>query len=78
MQLINTKNDHHIWAEIHDRNLTDIFAIQTDLAREIASALQMQISPGEKALIERPATENSEACLVYLQARDLNRNPGEL
>src|SRR6266568_6150779 len=49
VQLINTENDEHLWAEDYDRELTDVFAIQTDLARKIASELQAKLSPSEKA-----------------------------
>jgi TolB-like protein len=49
VQLINADNDEHIWAEDYDRDLTDVFAIQTDLAQKIASALQAKLSPSEKA-----------------------------
>src|SRR5438876_10940527 len=45
VQLINASNDEHIWAEDYDRDLTDVFAIQTDLAQKIASALQAKLSP---------------------------------
>src|SRR5881296_4403315 len=45
VQLINANNDEHIWAEDYDRDLTDVFAIQTDLARRIVSALQAKLSP---------------------------------
>src|SRR5216117_1266536 len=45
VQLINANNDEHIWAEDYDRDLTDVFAIQTDLAQKIASALQAKLSP---------------------------------
>jgi len=48
VQLINANNDEHIWAEDYDRDLTDVFAIQTDLAQKIASALQAKLSPNEK------------------------------
>src|SRR5207249_4217440 len=43
VQLINANNDEHIWAEDYDRDLTDVFAIQTDLAQKIASALQAKL-----------------------------------
>ncbi len=45
VQLINADNDEHIWAEDYDRDLTDVFAIQTDLAQKISSALQAKLSP---------------------------------
>src|SRR5881397_3176039 len=71
VQLINASNDEHLWAEDYDRDLTDVFAIQTDLAQKIARELQAKLSPSEKAQIERKPTENSDAYLAYLHAREL-------
>jgi TolB-like protein/Tfp pilus assembly protein PilF len=70
VQLINANSDEHIWAEDYDRDLTDVFAIQTDLAQKIASALQAKLSPNEKARLDRRPTENADAYLLYLQAHD--------
>ena len=70
VQLINADNDQHLWAEDYDRELTDVFAIQTDLAQKIASELKAQLSPNEKAMIERRPTENGEAYLAYLEAHN--------
>src|SRR3979490_3070554 len=53
VQLINASNDEHIWAEEYDRDLLDVFAIQTDLAQKIAKELQAKLSPAEKAMITR-------------------------
>ena len=72
VQLINTENDEHLWAEDYDRELTDVFAIQTDLARKIASELQAKLSPSEKAQFERKPTENGEAYLAFVQAHNLS------
>ena len=72
MQLINTANDQHIWANNYDRDLTNVFALQTDLAHEIASALQAKLSPSEKTQIESKPTQNPEAYLVYVQAHNLH------
>ena len=58
VQLINANNDEHIWAEDYDRDLTDVFAIQTDLAQKIASALQAKLSPNEKERLDRQPTKN--------------------
>src|SRR5204863_2000116 len=58
VQLINADNDEHIWAEDYDRDLTDVFAIQTDLAQKIASALQAKLSPNEKARLDNRPTQN--------------------
>ena len=71
VQLICTENDEHIWAEDYDRDLTDVFAIQTDLAQKIASELQAKLSPSEKQQIERKPTENGEAYLAFVQAHNL-------
>ena len=71
VQLINTENDEHLWAEDYDRDLTDVFAIQTDLAKKIAGELQAKLSPAEKAQMERKPTENGEAYLAFVQAQNL-------
>src|SRR5437867_9729798 len=71
VQLINAENDEHIWAEDYDRELTDVFAIQTDLAQKIAGELQAKLSPAEKAQMERKPTENGEAYLAFVQAQNL-------
>lgn len=68
VQLIDTKTDQHLWAEDYDRELTDVFAIQTDLAERIAGELQAKLSPTEREQIMRKPTENGEAYLAYLQA----------
>src|SRR5690348_3976055 len=49
VQLIDANNDEHIWASDYDRDLTDVFAIQTDLAEKISDALKAKLSPSEKA-----------------------------
>jgi TolB-like protein/Flp pilus assembly protein TadD len=78
VQLINADNDEHIWAEDYDRDLTDVFAIQTDLAQKIASSLQAKLSPNEKALLDRQPTKDSDAYLLYLQAHDYANRPDRL
>jgi TolB-like protein/Flp pilus assembly protein TadD len=70
VQLINANNDEHIWAEDYDRDLTDVFAIQTDLAQKIASALQAKLSPNEKARLDQRPTQNPDAYLLFIQAHD--------
>lgn len=69
-QLIDTRNDAHIWAEQYERDLTDVFAIQSDLALQIAAALHTSLSPDERARLEKRPTDDPEAYLTYLQARD--------
>jgi TolB-like protein/Flp pilus assembly protein TadD len=78
VHLINAENDEHIWAEEYDRDLTDIFAIQTDLAQKIAGELRAKLSPVEKARIERRPTKNGEAYLAFIQAHDLFTRPDKL
>ena len=70
VQLIDANNDEHIWAEDYDRDLTDVFAIQTDLAQKIASALQAKLSPTEKARLDHRPTQNPDAYLLFVQAHD--------
>jgi TolB-like protein/Tfp pilus assembly protein PilF len=70
VQLINANNDEHLWAEDYDRDLTDVFAIQTDLAQKIATALQAKLSPNEKARLDRRPTQNPEAYLLFVQAHE--------
>src|SRR5437764_2342723 len=70
VQLIDANNNEHIWAEDYDRDLTDVFAIQTDLAQKIASALQAKLSPNEKARLDRRPTQNPDAYLLFVQAHD--------
>jgi TolB-like protein len=72
VQLICTDTDEHLWAEDYDRELTDVFAIQTGLAQKIAEALQAKLSPGEKSRMERKPTQNGEAYLAFVQAHNLS------
>src|SRR5213594_1299564 len=75
VQLINADNDEHIWAEDYDRDLTDVFAIQTDLAQKIASSLDVKLSPNEKARLDRRPTRDSDAYLLYVQAHGYANRP---
>src|ERR1700738_2854101 len=71
VQLIDATTDEHLWASDYDRDLTDVFAIQTDLAQKISEALQAKLSPMEKSRMERKPTENGEAYLAFVQAHNL-------
>jgi TolB-like protein/Flp pilus assembly protein TadD len=71
VQLIDATNDEHLWASDYDRDLTDVFAIQTDLAQKISDALQAKLSPAEKSRMERKPTENGDAYLAFVQAHNL-------
>jgi eukaryotic-like serine/threonine-protein kinase len=68
-QLIDAEADQHLWTETYDRQLTDIFAIQSDVALQIASALEAELSPDERARIRREPTTNVQAYQLYLQGR---------
>jgi TolB-like protein/class 3 adenylate cyclase/Tfp pilus assembly protein PilF len=72
VQLIDANTDEHIWANDYDRDVIDVFAIQSDLAQKIAEALQAKLSPGEKSQMTRKPTENGEAYLAFVQAHDLS------
>src|SRR5499425_1707283 len=77
VQLINANDDEHIWAEDYDRDLTDVFTIQTDLAQKIAYTLQAKLSSKEKARLDRRPTANSEAYLLYVHAHDYGTRTGK-
>src|SRR5262245_60075863 len=68
-QLIDAETDRHLWAETYDRRLTDVFAIQSEVALHIAAALQAELSRDEQTRIRRPPTTDVEAYQLYLQGR---------
>jgi len=68
-QLIDTKNDVHLWAERYDRDLNDIFAIQDEISHAIVDALKVKLLPEEKKAIEHRGTENVDAYNLFLMAR---------
>ena len=70
-QLIDAWSDRHVWAEHYDRDLADVFAIQGEVAENIAAQLKANISPSEKAAIDVRPTRDLEAFDLYLQAKEL-------
>jgi TolB-like protein/Tfp pilus assembly protein PilF len=70
-QLIDARNDAHLWAQTYDRDLADVFAIQSDIAKAIADQLQAKLSPQEKTAIERPPTADVTAFDLYSRAKNL-------
>ncbi len=69
VQLINATTDAHLWAETYDRKLTDIFGVESDIAKTIAEALQATLTGSEKTAIAKRPTANSEAYELYLKGR---------
>ena len=68
-QLIDASSDEHLWTEQYNRELTDVFAIQSDVAQQIARALRATLTPAEAGRIEAKPTENLEAYESYLMGR---------
>lgn len=69
-QLVDAQSDEHLWSETYDRDLTDIFAIQSDVAVKIATALRAQLSNEERMRVDRRPTQNFEAYELYLRGRN--------
>src|SRR5207244_3434204 len=69
VQLINAMTDAHIWAETYDRKLTDIFAVESEIAKAIAETLQAKLTGAEKSWIAKAPTANPEAYELYLKSR---------
>ena len=70
-QLIDARTDAHLWAQTYDRDLADVFAIQSEIAKTIADQLQAKLSPSEKAAIEKPPTADLVAYDLYVRANAL-------
>ena len=70
-QLIDARNDAHLWAQTYDRDLADVFAIQSEIAKAIADQLQAKLSPNEKKAIEHAPTNDVTAFELYARAKDL-------
>jgi TolB-like protein/Flp pilus assembly protein TadD len=69
VQLINAMTDAHLWAETYDRKLTDIFAVESEIAKTIADTLQAKLTGSEKSSIAEVPTTNQEAYELYLKGR---------
>jgi TolB-like protein/class 3 adenylate cyclase/Tfp pilus assembly protein PilF len=70
-QLIDARTDVHLWAQTYDRDLADVFAIQSEIAKTIADQLQAKLSPSEKTAIEQPPTSDVTAFDLYSRAKTL-------
>ena len=72
VQLIDANTDEHLWAYDYDRDVIDVFAIQSELAREIAKALQAKLSPAEESRMTTKPTENDKAYEAFVKAHNLS------
>ena len=70
-QLVDARADAHLWAQTYDRDLADVFAIQSEIAKAIADQLQAKLSPNEKKAIEQPPTTDLAAFDLYSHAKSL-------
>jgi TolB-like protein/class 3 adenylate cyclase/Tfp pilus assembly protein PilF len=70
-QLVDARTDAHLWAQTYDRDLADVFAIQSEIAKAIAEQLQAKLSPNEKKAIEQPPTTDLAAFDLYSRAKSL-------
>ena len=69
VQLIDVRNDRHLWAQSYDRQLDDVFAIQSDIANRVADALKVKILPDERQRLRKRPTNSTEAYTLYLKGR---------
>ena len=72
-QLVEASQAHSVWAERYDRQLEDVFAIQEEIARSIAQALRITLTPQEEKIIASKPTENPQAYDFYLRGRSYTR-----
>jgi tetratricopeptide (TPR) repeat protein len=70
-QLVDARTDRQLWGQTYDRDLADVFAIQSEIAQKVAQQLHAKISAGEKAAIEEPPTSDLVAYDLYVRAKDL-------
>ncbi len=73
-QLVDARNDAHLWAQTYDRDLADVFAIQSEIAKTIADQLQAKLSPKEDAAVREKPTTDMAAYDLYLRALEIERN----
>ena len=78
VQLIRADDDAHLWAQSYDRQLTDIFGVEAEVAKSIADSLQARLSPQEKERVETKPTTNADAYVLYLRGREYQTRPDNL
>jgi adenylate cyclase len=69
VQLVNAQNESHLWAQNYDKQLDDIFAVQSDIAKRVARTLKGRLLTKENRELEKPAAKNAEAYMLYLKGR---------
>src|SRR5947199_4359379 len=74
-QLVDARTDRHLWGQTYDRDLADVFAIQSEIAKTIADQLQAKLSPREENAIERPPTSDISAFDLYARAKNILLTP---
>ncbi|MDQ2658859.1 MAG: FlgO family outer membrane protein [Verrucomicrobiota bacterium] len=78
VQLIDARQDRHLWAHRYDRTIEDSLGLEGELAQEIADSLSAKLTPEERARVERKPTDNADAWTLYLRARQLEHKPDAL
>jgi TolB-like protein/Tfp pilus assembly protein PilF len=76
-QLIDATTEGHLWAQNYDRQLDDVFAIQSEIAEKVAGELRIRLVDSEKRTLEKKPTENTEAYTYFLRGRELLREESE-
>ena len=76
-QLIEARTDKHLWAKTFDRDLDDVFAVQTEIARQVADALRLELQPGEEARLDSRPTVRPDSYLAFLRGLTLLREVSE-
>src|SRR5207248_10963253 len=74
VQLIDARNDSRLWAEEYDRDLNDVFALQTQIAQKVSDRLRVNVSSTETAAIQEPPTTDLIAYDAYLRGKHLNNS----
>src|SRR2546422_6572782 len=77
-QLVDTRTDRHLWGQTYDRDLADVFAIQSEIAKTIADQLQAKLSPSEKNAIQLPSTNDINAFDLYARAKNILLRTGSI
>ena len=77
-QLVDARTDRHLWAQTYDRDLADVFAIQSEIAKTIADQLQAKLSPREEDAIQRSPTSDISAFDLYARAKNILLRTGSI